>query len=152
MPQNERPGHREKDASPLTALEALLRNRQMVLFGDPGSGKSTLVNFAALCLAGEALGRADANLELLTAPLPPAEDERQEGEAQPQPWQYGALLPVRVALRDFAARQLKTALMEPPHWARGYADEVEMTVSPQPRCWYFFGFTGEAVRMYAYPG
>jgi hypothetical protein len=67
----------------------------------------------ALCLAGEALGRADANLKLLTAPLPPEEDERRlrlsdekEEEPQPQPWRHAALLPVAVTLRDFAARGL----------------------------------------------
>lgn len=73
----------------LPALAALSRYPRLVLLGDPGSGKSTLVNFITLCLAGEWLGSADANLRRL-------------GEG----WQLPRLLPVRVILRDYAARGL----------------------------------------------
>jgi formylglycine-generating enzyme required for sulfatase activity len=58
----------------------------------------------ALCLAGEALGQKQADLALLTAPLP-VDDERKQ-KPLPQPWSHGPLLPVRVILRDFAARGL----------------------------------------------
>jgi len=84
----------------------LNRHPRLVLLGDPGSGKSTFVNFVALCLAGEALQDPSANQALLTAPLPPEEDERRgrkKESPQPQPWDHGALVPVRVILRDFAA-------------------------------------------------
>ena len=94
----------------LSALEQLDRQPRLVLLGDPGSGKSTFVNFVALCLAGEALGLGTANLALLRAPLPPEEDQRREKKKpQLQPWSYAALLPVRVVLRDFAARGLPAA-------------------------------------------
>ena len=79
----------------LSALAQLECHDRMVLLGSPGSGKSTFVNFVALCLAGERLGREEANLERLTTPLP-QDDE-------PQPWSHGSLLPVHVVLRDFAA-------------------------------------------------
>ncbi len=95
---------REKEPRRLSVLEQLDAHPRLVLLGDPGSGKTTFVNFAALCLAGEALGRPEANLQALTAPLPPEED--QDEEDHPQPWNHGALLPVRVVLRDFAARGL----------------------------------------------
>ncbi|MCB0115725.1 MAG: NACHT domain-containing protein, partial [Caldilineaceae bacterium] len=104
----------ERDARRLSAIDLLNRHRHVVLLGDPGSGKSTLVNFVALCLAGEGLGKAEANVGLLTAPLP-VEDEAERNrnrraqkaeQAAPQPWDHGALLPVRVVLRDFAARGL----------------------------------------------
>jgi formylglycine-generating enzyme required for sulfatase activity len=87
----------------LSALAQLDDHPYLVLLGDAGSGKTTFVNFVTLCLAGEALGSADINLALLTAPLP--DDEGKDRE-MPQLWSHGPLLPVRVALRDFAARGL----------------------------------------------
>lgn len=81
----------------LSALAQLNQHPRLVLLGDPGSGKSTFTNFVALCLSGEGLGRADANLEHLAAPLP---------DEAPETWAHGSLLPVRVVLRDFAARGL----------------------------------------------
>jgi len=88
----------------LSALAQLDQHPRLMLLGDPGSGKSTFVNFVALCLAGEALGRAEAGLARLTEPLP-----QEDKEPQPQPWSHDALLPVRIVLRDFAARGLPPA-------------------------------------------
>jgi formylglycine-generating enzyme required for sulfatase activity len=96
----------DREMRHLSALEVLNREPWLVLLGDPGSGKSTFVNFVGLCLAGEALGDSEANLSVLTVPLP-AEDDRDGEEApQPQPWDHGFLLPVRIVLRDLAARGL----------------------------------------------
>jgi formylglycine-generating enzyme required for sulfatase activity len=105
------PKGRGEEARRLSALEQLNQHPRLVILGDPGSGKSTFVNFVALCLAGEALGRMDTNLELLTAPLPIEDENRQERDQKPQPqsWKHGKLLPVRVVLRDFAARGLPSA-------------------------------------------
>jgi len=75
-------------------------------WGIRGSGKSTLVNFVAMCLAGETLSRPEADLALLTAPLP---DDKGRDQEERQPWSHGAPLPVRVILRDFAARGLPAA-------------------------------------------
>jgi len=86
-----------------SALQQLDQYHRLVLLGDPGSGKSTFVNFVALCLAGEAIGNQQTNLSLLTTPLPNKKGER---EKERQPWRHGALLPVRVILRDFAAHGL----------------------------------------------
>lgn len=85
------------------------KKQKLVILGDPGSGKSTFINFVALCMVGEMLGRVDANLAALTQPLPQEQDERRrkwDEEPQPQPWEHGTLIPVRVILRDFAARGL----------------------------------------------
>jgi hypothetical protein len=71
--------------------------------GDPGSGKTTFVNFAALCMAGACLERMDANLTLLTAPLP---NEKGQNGGKHQPWNHGPLLPVHIILRHFAVRGL----------------------------------------------
>ena len=84
-----------------SALEDLNLHSNLVLLGDPGSGKSTFVNFVALCLAGEILGNPDANLESLCSPLP--EDDGSDTD-KPQTWSHGALLPLRIVLRDFAAK------------------------------------------------
>ena len=87
----------------LPALAELNSHPRLVLLGDPGSGKTTFVNFVAMCLAGEHVGRHEGNLSLLTAPLP---DEAGDDEEQTQPWEHGPMLPVRIILRDFAARGL----------------------------------------------
>ena len=93
-----------REARRLSALEALNKEKHLVLLGDPGSGKSTFVNFVALCLAGEALKLPDANLAVLTTPLPATADSDETQKPKPQPWRHKALLPVRVVLRDLAAR------------------------------------------------
>lgn len=99
--------HPDRQTRKLSALEQLNRHNRLVLLGDPGSGKTTFVNFVALCLTGEALGNPESNLRLLTTPLPqPEKSSRSDEKPAPQPWDYGALLPVRVILRDFAARGL----------------------------------------------
>lgn len=94
----------------LSALAQLNQHARLVLLGDPGSGKSTFVNFVTLCLAGAQLSRSlqtpetgMPDLRLLTAPLP---DDEGKDEEERQPWQHGSLLPVRVILRDFAAEGL----------------------------------------------
>ena len=100
----------------LSAVEQLNLHKRLVLLGDPGSGKSTFVNFVALCMAGEALNKKDANLELLTAPLP--KEPRESEEPKAQPWNHGVLIPVKVILRDFAARGL------PPAGQRAFAKHL----------------------------
>jgi formylglycine-generating enzyme required for sulfatase activity len=105
----EDPEGKEVAAEPrphVSALEQLNRHLRLVLLGDPGGGKSTFVQFVALCHAGEALRHPQVNLKLLRAPLPSTRGEKKQ---KPQPWKHGCLLPVRVVLRDFAARGLPPA-------------------------------------------
>jgi formylglycine-generating enzyme required for sulfatase activity len=82
-----------RQAPPLTALEAAARERQMVLLGDPGSGKSTFANYLALCLAGARLEAAHERQAVL--------GEKWLAQLQPA-WTHGPLLPVQVTLRLFA--------------------------------------------------
>jgi len=103
--------HEEREASKsmertdrrLSAVAQLNQHKHLVLLGDPGSGKSTFVNFAAMCLTGEALQRPNVNLNLLTDPLP---DDDGKDAKERQSWDHSALMPIRVILRDFAARGL----------------------------------------------
>lgn len=100
---------RGRDAPRLGALAALDRWPRLVLLGGPGSGKSSLVQFVAHCLAAEALGpQPDGpGLALLTRPLPVEADRLRKDKPeppQPQPWRHGPLLPVLVVLRDLAAQ------------------------------------------------
>jgi hypothetical protein len=77
-----------------TALEVADHDRKMVLLGGPGSGKSTFVNYLALCLAG-------ARLEHLgkTSALP---GDGWLAHLEPV-WIHGLLLPLQITLRHFAA-------------------------------------------------
>ncbi|MCL6591482.1 MAG: metallophosphoesterase [Firmicutes bacterium] len=93
----------DRERKLLSALEQMERQRHLVLMGDPGGGKSTFVNFTVMCLAGELLGNPTVNLKALQAPLP--DDEGNPGKKL-QKWTHEALLPVRIILRDFAARGL----------------------------------------------
>jgi len=93
---------RAEQARQFSALEQANAHPHLVLLGDPGSGKSTFVNFLALCLAGETLGYEKANLEVLRRSLPGGDGD--EEDPRPQSWDHGPLLPIHVVLREFAAR------------------------------------------------
>ncbi len=80
-----------------SALAQLNLRPRLVLLGEPGSGKSTFAKFLALCMAGEALDLPGVNLRRLTDPLP-------GDSADTETWDHGALLPVWISLRDFAAQ------------------------------------------------
>jgi formylglycine-generating enzyme required for sulfatase activity len=100
---------RGRDAPRLGALAALDHWPRLVLLGGPGSGKSSLVQFVAHCLAAEALGAQPdgPGLALLTRPLPVDAEQAPQDKPEPprpQPWRHGPLLPVLVVLRDLAAQ------------------------------------------------
>jgi formylglycine-generating enzyme required for sulfatase activity len=99
----------EAESRRLSALEVLNKEHRLALLGDPGSGKSTFINFVGLCLAGETLGDPAVNLTMMTSPLPEGGGQdafEDEEKPKPQPWDHGVLLPVRIELRDFAAKGL----------------------------------------------
>lgn len=126
----------EREGAQLSALETLDREQYLVLMGGPGSGKTTFLNYVALCMAGEMLNVDSANLKLLRTPIP-AEPDGDEKKPKPQHWTHGALLPVRVLLRDFAADlppagesvtadALWAAIVKQlPEMLRSYADDLK---------------------------
>ena len=77
---------RQAEARRIPIQEMINLEAHLLLLGDPGSGKSTLVNFLAYVLAQA--GRAEE-------PAPWLE--------QLSPWDHGPLLPLRIILREFAA-------------------------------------------------
>lgn len=89
----------------LTALESINLHQHLVLLGAPGSGKSSLLKFVTLCMAGEFLHHPEANLALLGVVLPVAGPDA----AKPvQAWQHGPLLPIYITLRDLVAEGVFT--------------------------------------------
>ncbi len=116
-------GLRDEDRRNYAALAHMDRSRRLVLLGEPGSGKSTFLNYVAACMAGELVGDERTNLDVLRSPLPPEPDRPNSpdsgaGYSLPQFWAHGALLPVPVILRDFAAAAL------PPAGVRATADHL----------------------------
>ena len=76
--------HAQREARPVSALEALAEHRELTVLGKPGSGKSTFGASVLLTLAQAWQGHGDEMAKL--------------GET----WAHGALLPIRVILRRFA--------------------------------------------------
>ncbi len=81
LPERQALAPEREEGRHLSALEATVANRRLVLLGDPGGGKSTFVNHLAHCLAVDGLDH-----------LP--DWPQDEAEA----------LPIRVILRDLARR------------------------------------------------
>ena len=84
------------------------------------------LNHLALRLAGQRVGRNDANLDILRARVPA---EKKDGEPREQSWEHDAPIPVRIILRDFVARHLQGKKVakgaEPlPAFIRGEADRL----------------------------
>ncbi len=100
-----------RDAPRLSALAELNRHQLLTLSGDAGSGKSTFVDFVAMCMAGEGLGSPTMGLGLLNASRPDAETL---APANCPRWEHGYLLPIRVAFLDLASQASRVANM-PAH-------------------------------------
>ncbi len=112
---------REAQAQPLSVLKAVISNPKMVLLGDPGSGKSTFVNFLAHCLAAHGLEPQAGWLEHL----------------QSWPKKEADALPILLVLREFAGSLPETlpARAEPRHlWdflaARLDAQNLDFALKP----------------------
>jgi predicted NACHT family NTPase len=71
------------EGSQQSAMETLDAEQYLVLMGGPGSGKTTFLNFVALCMSGEPLHLATAHLELLPKPILPEREEYNKEKPTP---------------------------------------------------------------------
>ncbi|GJL62685.1 MAG: hypothetical protein NPIRA04_13390 [Nitrospirales bacterium] len=121
--QHERESMEGSESHPVTSLEAAWAHTHVVILGDPGSGKSTFVNYLGFCLA--------------SAWLEPAGNwhERLPGVKQND---LGEVLPISIILRDFAqwiSEDMTKANPQPHHlWSflvsRLKAQQLEFVADP----------------------
>jgi formylglycine-generating enzyme required for sulfatase activity/uncharacterized protein YheU (UPF0270 family) len=78
---------------PIPALEVVSRMRRLIILGDPGSGKTSFLNYITLCLIEARLHPEHDYLKCLDVP--------QEGRRRASHWSHGTLLPIRLELREF---------------------------------------------------
>jgi len=78
----------DKGTRRISAQKMVDTNSRLILLGDPGSGKSTFINYLTYIIARADLTDTESWLETL----------KKNG-----PWSHGAMLPVRIVLKDFAA-------------------------------------------------
>ena len=89
----------DQEAERQSAAEFVGEHPRAALLGDPGSGKSTFASYLILVLAGEWLRREEIDLQKLDlGGMATVNLDRLGAD-----WQAGALLPVGVVLREFAA-------------------------------------------------
>lgn len=114
-------------------LDAINRTRVLVILGDPGAGKTTLLNFLTFCLAGARLNPLDGRyLDCLNLP---------QSERRPAVnWSHGALLPIRIDLRDF----VQTI---PPRARKGTSKLLLDHIAGDLEAHGFEEFAGEVKRM-----
>jgi predicted NACHT family NTPase len=82
-------------------VKLLNQHRFVVVLGDAGSGKSTLVNYLCACFSGEILERRPSIRNLLSELSGDALTKAQ--------WEHGSLIPVKILLRDYAAWAIQSS-------------------------------------------
>jgi len=104
----------QKEARRISAQEMIDTESKLVLLGDPGSGKSTLVNYLTHILAQAGLADSEKWLSQL------------ENKGA---WTTGLVFPVHVVLREFAAQALSSG-RDAAGTADILLDYLENTVKP----------------------
>lgn len=72
-----------------SVLRIISTNKYLVLLGEPGSGKTTIINYLTICLSGKAIDSDRVNYSTFS-----------------EYWKLDNIIPIRIILREYVARGL----------------------------------------------
>ena len=95
----------DRDYNQISILELINQNDRLVILGDPGSGKSTFINYLTLSFCGSIVNK-EPNMRTLERRYQEKTKKHPRSEDKDITWIHGPLIPIKITLRDFAAKCL----------------------------------------------